>query len=152
MTCPLIKIRLAKGQTLGAAALVRPGRDEPAAAWEPKAEPRTANQSSGEAIRATYVEQDGRREARGQGMVTWPAWTKSGAEAPNVLVLGEDRTELRRYLADDARKSGTNVFEQIVPADVAAIEVHKGSGCAPLGCPQVTVIIKRGREAPYKQR
>jgi TonB family protein len=39
MTCPLIKITLAKGQTLGQTSWVLPRRQTNADAWEPKAEP-----------------------------------------------------------------------------------------------------------------
>ena len=45
-TCPLIKIVLARGQTLGSPQRIRPDREEtPAGSWEPKAEPRSENRA-----------------------------------------------------------------------------------------------------------
>lgn len=101
-------------------------------------------------VPATYTEQSGERMARGQGMVRWPAWTRN--EAPNIVILSNDRTELRRVLSADVHKNGVNAFDEILPADVAALEYHGGkAGCVPLDCPLVKVIIRPGREAAYKR-
>ena len=70
----------------------------------------------------------------------------SSAMSPNVVVYSIDGKELARA------EGGGGLLKGIAPESIHSIEVVKGSGCAPLGCPLIKITLAKGKTLGPPQR
>jgi TonB family protein len=121
--CPLIKITLARGKTLGPPTLVRPNREEPAAAWEPKAEKRAERPVN-------------RIEAISSRM--------------NFELLDSSGQVVARYGSREAMK-GVNINSEDISAS-ETYNGKTCTAPGQTACPLTRIWLKPGREAAYRKR
>lgn len=117
-----------------------------------------AELQKGEVVSARIVEREGEKYAEGNGAVSWPPriilrdGSATPQDPPNVLIAASNGTELRRILASEFRAGSKSPLDEIPVADIESIEVRKGGGCAPLGCPLIYIKLKAGRDGAYRKR